>query len=50
MIKSDRKQQIIEGIKTNLLNQFGKTVKTANKAQFYLAAPWSRGKKSWPAG
>ncbi len=35
--KAERKKQIIDGIKTNLLNQFGKTVKTANKAQIYLA-------------
>ncbi len=35
--KHERKQQIIDGIKSNLRNQFGKTVKTANKTQIYLA-------------
>jgi len=37
MNAAERKRQIIEGIKAQLLNQFGKTVKTANKAQIYLA-------------
>ncbi|MGI6151887.1 MAG: glycogen/starch/alpha-glucan phosphorylase, partial [Christensenellales bacterium] len=34
---AERKRQIIDGIKANLLNLFGKTVKTANKTQIYLA-------------
>lgn len=37
MNTQERKQQIIEGIKSNLLNQFGKTVATANRAQIYIA-------------
>ncbi len=37
MNNQDRKQQIIAGIKSNLLNQFGKTVENATRAQIYLA-------------